>query len=866
MSGEIKNKPIVAEKTTFMQLINSKEIIRIPNYQREYAQGRPNRRAELIRTHLVEALYKTLNNNTNNEELELDFIFGGTTSEQNKEIDAASFNPVDGQQRLTILFLLHWYIFERAKNRRDLQKLKSKFHYATRTTSETFCKLICDEFNIKFEKDIKSIRDQIMNKSWFTGAMEHDPTVKSMLIVLDCIHDRFRNCPLEYSQLSDKLNDDDCPIYFFCLNMNTVLGNDSGIRDLYIKMNARGVPLTDFELFKADLQKKDSGDEKRLDLMAEYLGESDKADTRIRIIGKFNNEYTNFFFNLIDDGTVIPVQEESDSKEPKKQMFDVVMMNFINEIFRINYFCAISEFVSHRKYTNDNDSFKRMSGKEFTAFIESHGERLYKKYWYDEKTNKYDSIPAEVSGIVKESLIKSFHDIVMILDFFSDGDRSSKYLQTNEGKCCFSLKALIKRLSVDPHVDKSIPYADSLVRMALYDFIILSIKNSNLSVDTYRLWNRFIWKIYTNANADYKNFYEAIETLKGYRQLLAKSTNLSKDSLNYAIASIKVETNDGELSLTLDRQKVFASPAYRQLQEESLKAQLINENRDWESWLKKAENYYYTDGQLWFLLELSIQDDKHSIQRFEKGFYITKSIFDSSKHISEICSEEFERALLTLSDYADKDHLLHMGKYTTNTKKFVGTDFSKHISHQYCCSNDPIEVDRYVITTKLLKKMIDELSLNYSCDSISKWIKDLIDNGTSSVDWKYVFIKNDLLNKSIDGLVFKNGFEPNAWVEDDYSYIAVYTNEHKRTDSGELLSFALAVKCKNSGKTIKYLTSNEENYLNNGFPTRYFRITEADNTYDVGFKKSSFYKRTTSGEITEIGDWKTILDSPTISL
>ena len=105
---------------------------------------------------------------------------------------------------------------------------------------------------------------QIKDQPWFTGAMDSDPTVKSMLVVIDCIHTLFSNFEkgdsnkIDYSKAAEILVSRDCPISFFCLDLNNALGIESGIRDLYIKMNARGVPLTDFELFKANLQKKDN--------------------------------------------------------------------------------------------------------------------------------------------------------------------------------------------------------------------------------------------------------------------------------------------------------------------------------------------------------------------------------------------------------------------------------------------------------------------------------------------------------------------------------------------------------------------------------------------------------------------------------
>ena len=82
--------------STFWKLINEYQI-EIPRLQRDYAQGRKGILAiEQIRTALLDELYNHL---CNGEALELNFIYGKTKSDL--------FIPIDGQQRLTTLFLFH---------------------------------------------------------------------------------------------------------------------------------------------------------------------------------------------------------------------------------------------------------------------------------------------------------------------------------------------------------------------------------------------------------------------------------------------------------------------------------------------------------------------------------------------------------------------------------------------------------------------------------------------------------------------------------------------------------------------------------------------------------------------------------------
>ena len=71
--------------------------ITIPRIQRAYAQGRSDAHAVKTRERFLSAIHNGLINNG----LTLDFIYGN--------IQNGQLIPLDGQQRLTTLWLLHWY-------------------------------------------------------------------------------------------------------------------------------------------------------------------------------------------------------------------------------------------------------------------------------------------------------------------------------------------------------------------------------------------------------------------------------------------------------------------------------------------------------------------------------------------------------------------------------------------------------------------------------------------------------------------------------------------------------------------------------------------------------------------------------------
>ena len=116
----------------------------------------------------------------------------------------------------------------------------------TRDTSKRFCERIC-ETEVDFS--MHCLDEQIMDCYWFSGNFYADPTIKSMLVVIETIHKKFGKCP-DFQIIQEKLTSDECPIIFLWLSMDDFKNTD----DLYIKMNARGKLLSDFDKLKSTLE------------------------------------------------------------------------------------------------------------------------------------------------------------------------------------------------------------------------------------------------------------------------------------------------------------------------------------------------------------------------------------------------------------------------------------------------------------------------------------------------------------------------------------------------------------------------------------------------------------------------------------
>jgi len=206
--------------------------IEIPIIQRDYAQGRETDSVRRIRERFLEALFQSI---TTNQHRTLDFVYGDVSKD-------GVLTPLDGQQRLTTLFLLHWYIAKVENIDVDEYDFLRNFSYSIRFSSRDFCQELVT-YNPDFSKEVLS--DCIKDQAWYPYEWKNDPTIHSMLVMIDAIHGKFYGQKDLWKSLVIGKN-----ITFYFLPLTEMGLTD----DLYIKMNSRGKPLTPFEHFKAEFE------------------------------------------------------------------------------------------------------------------------------------------------------------------------------------------------------------------------------------------------------------------------------------------------------------------------------------------------------------------------------------------------------------------------------------------------------------------------------------------------------------------------------------------------------------------------------------------------------------------------------------
>ena len=127
----------------------------------------------------------------------------------------------------------------------DDECLLHNFSYRTRISAREFCEKLIDLSYIPEETMLPS--EYIKNQNMYFDVWDKDPTIRHMLVMLDSIHRKFYSAEKPFLSLLTRDLDADPIITFSYLPMENYALTD----DLYIKMNARGKNLSNFENFKA---------------------------------------------------------------------------------------------------------------------------------------------------------------------------------------------------------------------------------------------------------------------------------------------------------------------------------------------------------------------------------------------------------------------------------------------------------------------------------------------------------------------------------------------------------------------------------------------------------------------------------------
>lgn len=208
----------------------------IPTIQRDYTYGAGTDDTDKVLNNLLGGIKRALFN-PDEPEMTLNFVYGFTE-------EGVNYVPLDGQQRLTTLYLLHYYaaIFDAAG---DFDTLR-RFTYATRETTKQYCASLIDHHKEISDAVARGLglASAIKDRPWYLPNYDNDPSVRSMQYVFARIEERFADVR---AALWSKLTGGQCRVNYYLLDFGPFGLSD----DLYVKMNSRGKKLTEYEIFKS---------------------------------------------------------------------------------------------------------------------------------------------------------------------------------------------------------------------------------------------------------------------------------------------------------------------------------------------------------------------------------------------------------------------------------------------------------------------------------------------------------------------------------------------------------------------------------------------------------------------------------------
>lgn len=576
----------MSSQYTFWRLVEEFKII-VPIIQRDYAQGRKDDlKIEQIRKTFIQHLVEKVNQNSHKSDL--DFVYGSVADEQLKLLD--------GQQRLTTLFLLHWYLAWKSDVILDktIQEKLLRFSYETRTSSKDFIKSLIEQApNLKCTSDhdhMKKLSERIENEAWYFSIWKKDPTVQSILEMLDEIDLQFRakeqdSQPYNAAQMWDNLVTHQVLTFYF-LRMDDFALTD----ELYIKMNARGVQLTEFENFKAWLQG--------------YTEDEIDAQVRKDFFSKLDREWTDFLWNL--------KCKFEDSKEKNEAFdFDFMFMQVFKSVLLCHFYR--NEDIDHKNKQQPEQSSDPTPEADEKSLLS----RLRKNLFVS--SEEYKRILKGSDGSLKEIL----KNISRLFDLL---------IHHNEELEIETILRQVFKSGTSSYLDQA--------HFAILYFYVHHIDQPEQFSDWFNISTRLVnnAKGYYNAESNLVKVIHVLNSLAAYigkEEVLEKLAVLQKDSQEFKTFEIAFEDHH--------------------LLHEIEKAQLILQDGQWKSLFKPYEQHDYFYGQINFLIELSKNEDRKEVCPETFKNYADKAFKLFSKEFLDDDQYRLHRSLLSFDNYLVKD-------------------------------------------------------------------------------------------------------------------------------------------------------------------------------------------------------------------
>lgn len=580
---------------TFLQQLEQ-GYIRIPRIQRGYAQGRQTKKVDDIRKTFLHTLFQVIKGKR--PSTELDFVYGS--------MNGGAFEPLDGQQRLTTLFLIHWMLGVNL-TRKENEK-RSVFTYASCPTSEDFSNALVTHDAIALisealtkrnkakenkdakEEDKKCTPSKLIEKrDWFHWEWKFDPSISSMLVMIDSI----------FSEITSEDNWAD-KIVDYRANLNNISFNGLNLGDfglsneLFIKMNARGKQLSDFDKVKSTLEEEIQIQQCEKDLEDKPLAtQTVESHWRTLMDGKWSDYFWHTYArNVIASSTDVDDEERkliclAAAKDCEVQ-FKKLLLRLIQ--LQLHSRMPVSDSLREACY--------RRNANELDNLLVSYSDSLVSFRNQDIKIVGPTETMIDFDALIKQINALLIEEDDRVIDVFRNLPRDT-HINCNE------INLMQSFLEDTLSNDVSLTFFAALQFLNLYPYT-----DNNEWRNNFRRWIISLRNMLANDNNTqridkrwrYENAMKAIMEMSNDLRVFGAHNNISANDTDFVyrfLESIKQKTYVG-----IDNQS---------LKEEADKASLVLSEDIWHQVIETAEQDSYLWGQIRVLLEWSDGD----IDRFK---------------------------------------------------------------------------------------------------------------------------------------------------------------------------------------------------------------------------------------------------------
>ncbi|MDR1780960.1 MAG: DUF262 domain-containing protein [Tannerella sp.] len=581
------------KKYSFIDLLKQGKL-RIPKIQRDYAQGRLSQKVDEIRKIFVHTLLLVVKGKR--PATELDFVYG---SNQNN-----AFEPLDGQQRLTTLFLLHWMLGVDLSMPGDKQH--SVFTYETRNTSNEFCDELVQHKAIQFVQEARQKNTTpsaiIKGRDWFKWEWKYDPTILSMLVMVDAI----------YSEMGEDWWDMDlslCRRNLEHITFNLLNLGEFGLsNELFIKMNARGKQLSDFDKLKSTLEEELQVQQKETNEYGTPLAShKDEEDWRTLMDGAwidlFWHQYTRQI--IANTESTEPENRKRERLKADPKLPELRFKNLLLRLIALQFFenVNISEKLAEAAYNLDDAKIDNLLFVYTDSLTDLRSDEQHIVVPAISLTLNFRQLIEDVNSLIYKD-INDINDIYYEISYLLpeishiDKDDSSlfdSFLETkvpNDVELTFY--AMLLFLRAFPIIKKS---KDELMPW-YFDKSAHESWLKNLEA-----WVRATRNILLNDNNN-----QRIDKIQFSQEATLSLKQMAADLVAFVSEQrLNIEEDKTVVKKFLkSSDKTYQRLDNQSLAEERLKASLIlNDTDEWETYFDIAENHPYLWGQIRCLLNWS---------------------------------------------------------------------------------------------------------------------------------------------------------------------------------------------------------------------------------------------------------------------